>query len=99
MNNRQRKQELLGQIYYFGEVDSQGYPNGMPRWGELPAEHQYRYCALACDFLDRAVAQGFLSSEEKYALKDSWGEGDCKALYDHLEEKKRKGEQNKSEHK
>ena len=76
----------LGRMLYDCMVDAAGYPNGMPFWEEMKADDKYYYCLLAIDFLEKEKKSGLSNKPYGIGRNPNYGEGECKALMDHINE-------------
>lgn len=78
----------LGYIYYQQQVESQGFPNGMPHWEELKPGDQYHHTVTGISFAQALEQAGFAKFEPGligFEDRARFGEGECQLLMDELE--------------
>lgn len=80
----------IGRLMYQAMTDAAGYPNGMAYWEEMKPTEKYWWCAIGLDFLDSVesdlgIPVSRAGVDFGFEEKSRWGEGDCKALMEHIE--------------
>lgn len=92
------KNARVGGLFYHSYVDAQGYPNGMPYWGEMSADDKYWWAVTGISTLEDQARAGFITMDPEIGLgRSAYGEGACLELLqwfkDHEESDKKELEE------